>query len=380
MVLNKTSVTDFPKSDFYRIRLISICKANIRLVCFKIWGVLLIFFFIASCKSKNESYIERIKIDLDKIRVEKIEDIFAESDTIFLETTYSSLIGSLVRISFVEDKIFILNSPDKLSVFSETGNFIGNIGMKGRGSFEFINLNDYFIHNDTVFLYDFNGKKILKFGIDGTPINDIRIEQDFSKICPLPNNDGYIVLNTSSNREDNPKFRWLDCGFKIKHSSIEQRLNGTSFSNTFFQNGSFLDYWEMFNDTIYSVTVKSVIPKYVVDFMKYAIPHNINDITQLNEYNTRSNNRVAGMINNIIETDESIAFMFAYKMASYWAFVDKKENNVRIFKLTEVEDTFGKLNSVVTYHNGWFYGVYMPDELHYMDNNCSLIRFKISNS
>ena len=356
-----------------------IAIAIMRFVRYKIWTFLFISFFITACKSKNESGpIEKIKIDISKMRVEKIDDLLVESDTILLETNSASLIGSIVKISFVEDKIFIKNSPNKLSVFYETGNFVGNIGMKGPAGYEFVGLSDYFINNDTVFIYDFNGKKILKYEMDGTYINNTRIEQSFGQIWPLPNNEGYIVLNSFGNRKDNPKFSWLDYNFNVIYSSREQRLNSTSFSNAFFQNGVFLDYWEMFNDTIYSVTKESVTPKYIVDFMGYAMPQDIDDISKMIEYYTQNSNRVAGMINNVIETDENVAFMFAHDMASYWALVDKKDNNVRIFRLTGVKEPFGKLNYITTYHNGWFYGVYMPDELNF-DDNYSFIRFKIKN-
>jgi hypothetical protein len=347
----------------------------------KIWkisAIFSVFFFFIACKSKNESEpISRIEIDLDKIRIEKIEDVLVESDTILLEATSASLIKSIVRISFVNDKIFIWDSQ-KLLVFSKIGTFLGNIGTKGQASNEFTALSDYFICNDTVFLYDFNGRKILKYEIGGNYISYTPIEQPFNRICPLPNNTGYIVLNTFSNRKDNPKFKWMDYDFKVKHSSREQLLHGSSFSNTFFRNEDFLVYWEMFHNTIYSVTGDRVDPKYVVDFMRYAIPPNIDDIPKITEYYTKNSSKVAGMINSVIETEAIVAFMFAHDMAYYWALVDKNSKNVRIFRLSDVNDSFGILNSIATYHDGWFYGIYTPDELHIGDNY-SLIRFKIQN-
>lgn len=346
----------------------------------EIGAVLFIFCFLSACKSKTETEIKTIKIELNKIHVESINDIITHSDTIFLETTPASLIGSIAGISFIEDKIFILDSKyNKLLVFSDLGTFICNIGTKGHAGNEFIGINDFFCQNDTVFMYDFNGKKILKFDINGSYISNIPIEQSFSQIQKLPNNEGYVVLNTFSNLKDNPKFSWMSNDFKVKHSSREQRLNGTNYSNSFFQHDTFLVYWELFNDTIYSVTGEAVTPKYVIDFMSYAIPSSIEkDISKIEEYYKRYSSRIAGMINNVLETDDFFAFMFTHDMASHWALMDKKNDNLRIFRIVDINKSFGKLNYITTFHNGWFYGLYAPDELS-IDDNYSLIRFKISN-
>ena len=344
----------------------------------RIWVVLFFVFFFTSCKSKSESDTKKIYIDLKRMHIEKIEDIIEKIDTIFLEANTISLIGSITKISFFENNIYICDSQhNKLLVFSENGTFLNNIGMKGRAGNEFIGINDFFIHNDTIFLYDFNGQKILKFRKDGSHIHTSQLEHSFNLIQLLPNNRGYIVLNTYGNKKVIPKFSWLDYNFKERYSSFEQRLNGSNLNNSFFQYGTFLVYWELLNDTIYSVTDKEVTPKYVVDFMNYAMPSNITDIPEMTEYYINNSSKVAGFINNVIETDKVVAFMFGYDKASYWALIDKKRNNTRIFRLTEVEDFFGKLNYIATFHNGWFYGVYMPDELN-INNNPSLIRFKIS--
>jgi len=343
----------------------------------KFLTVLSVVLLFTACNSRNEGDIEKIIVDLGKTRIEKLEDIIEKIDTISLETTPTSLIGSITKTFLCNDKIFIWDSKqNKLSVFSEKGAFLNNIGMKGRGGNEFIGLNDFVVNKDTVFLYDFSGQKMLKYKNDGSFICNIPLEDSFSLVQLLPNNDGFIVLNTFSNRKDNPKFRWLDYDFKLKHTSSEQRLNGTNLNYSFFQNGEFLVYWELLDDTIYTVTDKEVTPKYVVDFLSYAMPSDIKDITEMNEYYMEHSSRIAGIINNVIETKYIVAFTFIHDMAFFWALYNKEQNSIRIFKLLERNNIFGKLNSILTYHDGWFYGVYMPDELN-INNNPSLIRFKI---
>jgi len=334
---------------------------------------------MVACKSENGNEpIKRINVDLKKVRVENIEDIIVESDTIRLETIPASLIKSIARMSFVDNKILIWDVPDKLLVFSEAGAFLNNIGNKGQSGDEFLGINDYMIVNDTAFIYDFNNRKIMKFEINGKLIGSTSIKQSINRICPLPDNGGYIALNTFSNRKDNPKFSWLDCDFEVRSSSPEQLEHSSVFSNTFFQNGSYLDYWEMFNNVIFAVTKDAVTPKYIIDFMAYDMPNDIaGDIPKSIEYYTKNSSTTAGIINNVIETDEIIAFMFAHDKTSHWAVVNKKNSDVRVFKLVKVEEPFGKINYVSTYHDGWFYSIYMPEESN-IDDNYYLIRFKIS--
>lgn len=332
--------------------------------------------FVTGCKSASEpKSIVRITVDLKTANAEDIADVFTKIDTIELEATQESLIGNITRITVVGDTIFVWDMPNKLLAFSEAGEFLYNIGAKGRAHNEYIGVNDYFIKGDTINLLDFMGSKVLRFKTNGEHIDNHPLGISYiDKIWPMPN-DGYIALHTYGNKEDEPKFVWLDDRFDIIRSSEERRINTLSLPNTFSQNGDDMIFWELLNDTIYSIGKERVVPKYIVDFAEYSIPSYIHrDLDKVTEYYMNNSSETAGIINQVIETTDAVAFMFAHDMAVYWALFEKQSGKTRVFRLAEIGQSLGRLDPIIAYENGRFYGVYTPHELNSNDNQ-SLIRF-----
>ena len=67
--------------------------------------------------------------------------------------------------TYYDDK-FLISTQGKLLLYSRDGNFIGQIGQRGRAANEYIGYTDCWIQDNHVYLYDMNGKKVLKYTLE----------------------------------------------------------------------------------------------------------------------------------------------------------------------------------------------------------------------
>lgn len=333
--------------------------------------VLILFF---GCKEKQTdlSNIKNITVNIPDLEINKIEDLFSIKDTINLEATPSSLISTVSQVFFVNDKIFISDLlNDKVLCFSNEGRFIRNIGNKGRAANEFLGLSSFYILGDTLCLYDFGGKKVLRFDIDGNYLDNTPLLGVYNSLSPRINNDGFIAFNTFTNNEDNPKFTWLDENYKPLHRSKDQLTSTSTFLYSFSLGENSVIHWEMMDDTIYSIN-NDVNSKFYIDFQGYAFPKEL-DIDQKFEYYSQNANKTAGLIDNVVETNKYLAFTFSHNFHTYWAVVDKGDFSVKMID-------FGKFNShegiknVLAYKDDCFIGICESGKDH-MNENPSIVRF-----
>lgn len=101
---------------------------------------------------------------------------------ITLETNKNSLIGTIGKVIYFDEKFFILDlKGEKIMVFNEHGKYLNKIGCKGRGATEYLCLYDFEITKDsTVNIVDFGKRSILKYSFKGEYLSRIKLENRFS--------------------------------------------------------------------------------------------------------------------------------------------------------------------------------------------------------
>lgn len=75
-----------------------------------------------------------------------------------LENKIEALLGKIDKVEIRENKLFLLDVMHrKLNVFdSKNGKFLGQIGTRGKGRGEFLDIRDFSIVGDTIFCLDYN--------------------------------------------------------------------------------------------------------------------------------------------------------------------------------------------------------------------------------
>ena len=167
--------------------------------------VILSFLFFISCNRpiKKEN-IETIKVNLKTEAVEvSFDDYFSSSKVIALETNENSIFSQIDRISFYDNKIFILDRKlNSILVFNENnGSFLFKIKNIGRGPQEYTGLMDFTIDekNNNIVLYTDRPYGLYIHNLDGTFIKKVGLNNFYINIASI---DGKILfLNRDVNNE-----------------------------------------------------------------------------------------------------------------------------------------------------------------------------------
>lgn len=88
-----------------------------------------------------------------------------------METKDSVLLKDLYRVCWVDDRIFVFDRSDEINalfVFSDQGNFITRVGLRGQGPKEYLYLTHFFVDEKEriLTLVDFGGTALLRYDLD----------------------------------------------------------------------------------------------------------------------------------------------------------------------------------------------------------------------
>jgi hypothetical protein len=316
--------------------------------------------FFSSCTKSSTPVVEVISVNIDNAQPVAISG----GRMIELETTDSSLLYEITRIELLKEKIVVL-SREKVSVFAKSGKFLFNISAKGEGPQEYVSLANVFVKNDLVYLIDQMSKKVLCYDENGNFVSSTKINENnpypISDLFPLDNGN-YIGKNMFRGDYDLvPVGCILDEQYKFVNA-IEGRkiLSGIYKCDNFFQYKDRILYWEILNDTIFSVDdYQSINPKYFVDFEDHSIPENERygkDVYDLIEYSNQPENinKIAGFIGYIAENDKYVMFRFMFKKQTYYTFYDKQRKVAHVFRFEDSNHEY-YTTPYVSCHNGYFY-------------------------
>ena len=166
------------------------------------------------------------------------------------------------------------------------GNFISNIGNKGKGPGEYIKLHDFDVKGNLVYLNDVSGHNILIYNTDNEFIKSCKLPFPIYNLKKL--DDGYLLYllkDKSLNKvvlTDN-KFKILKTFLKYGKDENGEKL---FWPNTFrdISNGKILCTLP-YDDNLYFFSDNGEkILKKTFDFGKYSIPDKIRDNVDEIEY------------------------------------------------------------------------------------------------
>lgn len=158
-----------------------------------IYAICLLLFISCGTQDKNEINIKSIEVGL----VNKIEtQVFNYSDYIdsvkyiSLETTDKSLIGHIIDVKLVNDKLFVADKQS-VFVFDLDGHLYSKIAAYGRGPGEYLSVSgmDVNISNNEINVYDVTNRVMLVYSLDGSFLRKVAIEGLPRDFAVLSNGD-----------------------------------------------------------------------------------------------------------------------------------------------------------------------------------------------
>lgn len=159
----------FNFSNYYNSTLSMKTKYDIKIVKRLIYCFLVTL--TISCQSNHRENKEVNLVDSQhKVNIEditsdvKFSEIIDQMQLIKLETNSNCLLGEIEKVLVSNQRIYILSN--NVYCFDIQGNYLFTFGSKGRGPNEYMNINDFCINNNTLYLLDVLQKKILSFSLE----------------------------------------------------------------------------------------------------------------------------------------------------------------------------------------------------------------------
>lgn len=311
-----------------------------------IFTVLLCTFF--SCNEKSIKENDYSNTSTKVINVPDKLDITSHSDSIFskvtflpLETKPDCMISFVMNLKIVDSLIYINDGLKRLLVFDSKGKYKYQIGSKGNGPGEYLEMRDYLVYKDHIEILDF--KKIITYSLTGDYIETKHFDfLDQNQYCnadyftQAPTCGYYFWGGTSGIKDFSAeKKRYL-----MYHVSDDMKIKKGEFLITHGSGSCFYRYTNFEDLTIidpsygnynvYQINKQgNISSRYYFNFGKNAYTKEIPipDRSNAFQINEELNNYVLE-INNFLETNNWIHIDFAYKQTAHSAFYSKKKNKV----------------------------------------------------
>ncbi|MDR1554233.1 MAG: 6-bladed beta-propeller [Prevotellaceae bacterium] len=230
------------------------------------------------CTAKKQidaSDAEIVTVDFNSTKTFMNSDIFSTIEIIPINDTINRINIDAEIIIYSKDFYIVnKNSDQSIARLDSAGNFINNIGHRGRGNKEYISVKDIAISDDTVSVFSSDVQMEYLYSTDGKFIGSKETQHPFNRIRKI--NDFYWYYLGYDNMHSNSRLICTDKNGIIKKEFLDEKINilGTvENANTLTLYNDTMYVREYFNKNIYAINSNNTKIKYVFDFRKYAIPN-----------------------------------------------------------------------------------------------------------
>ena len=234
---------------------------------------------LSSCSFRQrmepvDSAIATLAVPANEVKGDiPFDSLFRLKEIIPLQTTDESLVQRIDKLSFYNGRIYLLDARKKqVVVFDGQGRFERVVNHFGQGPGEYQSLVDMQLKNDTLYLLDRYGAKLLLYSLDGVFLSESKIQKAEGIVVT---DEGY-ALNLglgSADGSDVPccsySFLSPDGREVFRDIRYNEHLRGISLSlseghSTFYQTpGNTMGVFP-YQDTLYSVGTHGRLQPYRV--------------------------------------------------------------------------------------------------------------------
>lgn len=325
-------------------------KFFLPLICFTI--------LVVSCGKSVEKH-EFVTIVVDVKSTNPIETSAEGAIRVVeLDSSKQALLKDINNLFFVNDTIVVFSS-NRIATYDLEGRYLRDISNEGKANNEFIKLDDVTVEKDKICTFDHLKQVQNCFDVRGNYLNTesvILTQDDIYK--PLffreIEDDKLVGLTSFVGTESNPKFLFFDGNYKKTGESKDLMKHNFRFStNQFYPTKDGLLYWEMFNDTVYTINSNfDVSPKYSVDFEDYRLPKEIlegYDIMKIFQYLNDNPSKVAILV-NLIEHNDNLFIIYSYDSKMYLCKYNKNSKEIVNYDLSSMGEKL-KISPVLSLYN-----------------------------
>lgn len=241
-----------------------------KLVC------ILLSLVLYSCDRDNNRRIKIIESEgliTKEITHMALEDISTTILEIPLETSDSSLIKNIRGIKMIDKQLFIIDNS-MCKIYDLKGNFIKNLGAKGKGPNEYLNIGKMFFGKKNIWLYDSYQYALYKYSYQGEVLSREKLRESVADLTGvyLMQEEDFAVFSPDRGYPGKKKMLTFLKDGVVKDSIIHPyQIGGQCFVNFYFEECQFFTYKGVdklkctLNDTIYRVSINPQTKKRELD-------------------------------------------------------------------------------------------------------------------
>jgi hypothetical protein len=320
-------------------------NGNLYRINFKVFTlklILLITSFITGCSIETDREIPVISVSSLINDALTLEDISTEIQYIKLDQQQP--IRQILNIENISSQFFIATT-DGLFLFNSSGQYLREIGKKGKGPGKYNTIYDitvdcesnliYLLGYKKVFVYDFNGQ----FKYSFPTVEEIWFERILYKNSKLYFLSGFDFGHL--------KYNWVVTDLKgnkllVKENSIGRFKSGVSYkTNLSFTIDEKIFYWNNLNDTIFQINDNNGSPKLLFGNDKYRVTKR--DLADLDSYR----NKTSWQLITVLGCDRFLVleYVLTKELKRIYTLFDKKRNTFYQLNITDLENELGVSNS-----------------------------------
>lgn len=301
--------------------------------------VFFFFLFLCACREKKEPVIPVVRVEADHPEVCRMDQLFYEPEVIFLQYGEDGFLGSVSRIAFFEDKIYILDKKlSSVSIFDYSGEYLLAIRPTGKGPREFDKLMDFFIDEKKkeLVLYADRPYKFLYYDLEGKFKREIPGKSLYHEIA-CGDEGEIIALNVSENapgylsliRQDGEKIT------DISYTDLPYQGTGSFYTQGAEMNRSEnLNFTRRGDNVIYSLKGTKAEPRYRIDFGNRNLPERW---IGLREYSPDIQIEIIGKryVFSIVNIKETPKYLFFNTLLPQTFVMQKEKADLRYYRMSD---------------------------------------------
>ncbi len=304
-----------------------------------------------------------------------------------LECTPESAIGKIATLEITNDNNFVVfdRKNGKICLFDSLGNYINQIGHRGRAANEYITPEAvaYDKYSNQVVVYDNATRKLIKFDLKGNVVSIVHIKDYIANFEVVDSLHYILFMNHRENLRDG------EIGYNLKiidkkgnivnqfDSYKKDKMNFRPISEfNFSHQMNNLFFKEYFSSMIYQVSYDKLVPLYFLDYKEKNLSYD--------------NCEKSEDVYKIINRDKSIFCQKFFKSNGKFI-VNLVEEGTLVLNIQEernptsrnlgcsaINDIFGIVSTVniVNVHKGKVYFSIDPSEIQDMAINIKKNRFE----
>lgn len=211
-----------------------------------------------------------------------IDDYCHSYKFIPLETSDDCLVGHPVQVDFDDNRIFIRDLSRRIFIFNREGEYLSKINSIGKGPGEYVDTElgfSLFRDLKRICLFDKSLSKILLFDTSGNFIIEEKIDFRVQATSMLEPNIFLLFTDANFTNGNENVLTYFDIEkmevIRTVGIGSKQQIRGAPMymNPGFDSNGKEAILKLPFCDTVLSINIESVRPKYIFDLDNKGIPH-----------------------------------------------------------------------------------------------------------